>query len=111
MKTAEFKGNTWGCGLAAFCMAVMMLLFLVACNSDDAPKKQYIHRISLTHPDGTVENWMLREGFETEDGFVKWTTANGGTMRISGSITITPIVITPPKPIEPKPEFKDGDMP
>lgn len=90
----------------------MLCMFTWACQSDE-PKKMYTYHVTLTHPDGTVQNWILQK-YEIDEGFIKWTTKNGGTMSISGSIVINPVVYEPPKPVpdpDPKTEFRDGDMP
>lgn len=80
---------------------IVVLGWLFCMGGCDEAKKNYIHHVTLTHPDGTVQNWILRNGYGIDDGFVYWEASNGGTMRISGSITIKPMEVKPPTP---KPE-------
>jgi len=73
-----------------------ILAILLCVGGCDEKKKNYIHHVTLTHPDGTVQNWILRDGYIIEDGFIYWTAPNGGNRRISGSIVIEPVEIKPP---------------
>lgn len=104
--------------LAILMLSVLCFLMLgvMGCD-DDKPKKLYTYHVKLTHPDGTVQNWILKQ-YEIEEGFLKWNSSNGSVMSISGSITVTPVVYNPPK-LDPKPEpekkkvelLQDGEMP
>jgi hypothetical protein len=76
---------------------IVVLTWLAVINGCDENKKNYIHHVTLTHPDGTVQNWILRDGYRVADGFVYWTAPNGGNRRISGSIVIEPVEVKPPK--------------
>lgn len=75
------------------CLLLAVILVLFGCQ-EEADKPHYIYQIVRVNPDGTTENWVVKDDVKVKEGFVIWTHENGGQTAISGTITVYPILAT-----------------
>lgn len=84
--------------------SIIIAVGITACEESNRNNtNSYIYKVTLTKPDGKIQQWLTGPDAKREEGFITWKDKNGGTASVSGCITVEPVLVPKPKP-EPKPK-------